>query len=243
MSEKFEYSVLVEPYIPTWDDIFEDLAPFEREVWTLDGKLHNHRGPAVVIRRAETGQVVQEEFYMNGKRHRENAPAFVIRSDTQEERHWYDDGEFHRIGGPAIEVECLLNGILTQDVWLQEGKIHREGAPARVCRNDADGLEHSIEYFENGERHRTDGGPALIERDLNEPHGVTKSAWYRYGKLHRADGGPALIEQEIHPTEKIVKSEWYRDGKLFRENGQPTTVRSDYDESSPNADGLSLGPD
>lgn len=242
MSDKFEYSVLVEPYIPSGEDSFEFLTPLEREVWTLNEKLHNHRGPAVVIRQTETGRVVQEEYYVEGLRHRDDAPAFIIRSDSEEERHWYKDGKFHRKGGPAIEVECLLNGILTQDVWLQEGKIHRVGAPARVCRDDADGLEHSIEYFENGERHRTDGGPALIERDVWSHFGVIKSAWYKHGKLHRTDGGPALIQREVLHSDNVVKSEWYRDGELFRENGQPTTVRSDYDESSPIADGLSSGP-
>ena len=193
MGKEYNYSVAIEPYEPAEDETISDLGPLEREIWKLDGKLHNHRGPAVIIRQIETGRVVQEEFFERGRRHREIGPAFIVRNDFDEERQWYLEDQLHRKGGPAIEVECLFNQIRTQEVWIEEGKIHRKCAPARICRDDATGDEISIEYFEDGQLHRIDGGPALIEADPNMAGAIVRYEWYRDGALFREGGQPTKV--------------------------------------------------
>lgn len=47
--------------------------------WYLpNGKLHREYGPAY-IRYTENGTVYGEEFYLDGMRHREDGPAYIIK--------------------------------------------------------------------------------------------------------------------------------------------------------------------
>jgi len=64
---------------------------------------------------------------------------------------WYQNGQIHRIGGPAITT---ANG---NESWYQNGKIHRTGGPAATY---TDGSE---EWYQNGQLHRLDG-PAVTNR-------------------------------------------------------------------------------
>jgi hypothetical protein len=73
-------------------------------------------------------------------------------------RHWYLNGELHRIGGPAVE---LIN---EDKEWHLNGKLHRVDGPAVEY---ADG--HKVWYF-NGKLHRVDG-PAI-------EHANGEKAWY-----------------------------------------------------------------
>ena len=61
-------------------------------------------------------------------------------------------GEFHRIGGPAIEHQ---NGT---KMWHQNGKLHRLNGPAIEYENG------SKEWWIKGKRHRVDG-PAIEYSD------------------------------------------------------------------------------
>jgi len=103
-------------------------------------------------------------------------------------KEWYNNGQLHRKGGPAI---IDADG---GEEWYENGQLHREGGPAII---DADGGE---EWYENGQRHR-EGGPAIVNKYGPE--------WWFRGRLHRTDG-PAVIRV------LTGRKQWWEDGELRR---------------------------
>jgi hypothetical protein len=64
------------------------------------------------------------------------------------DKHWYLNGERHRVDGPAVEFASGSKG------WYLNGKLHRVDGPAY---EHADGNKH---WYLNGKRHR-ENGPAI----------------------------------------------------------------------------------
>ena len=60
-------------------------------------------------------------WYQDGQYHRLDGPAVEHASGHKE---WHQYGKFHRLDGPAIE---RANG---DKLWYQEGKLHRLDGPA-----------------------------------------------------------------------------------------------------------------
>ena len=52
---------------------------------------------------------------------------------------YLEDGDLHRLDGPAIEFKSGIQW------WMQEGKLHRENGPAITGKHEI------IEYWLNGE--------------------------------------------------------------------------------------------
>ena len=86
------------------------------------------------------------------------------------DRYWYYEGEYHRLGGPAIEY---AEG---NKAWYVDGKLHRIDGPA-VEHNDGNKY-----WYVDGKRHRLDG-PAVEYSNGNK-------YWYVDGKL--------LLEEEFN---------------------------------------------
>jgi hypothetical protein len=108
---------------------------------------------------------------------------FVRKNGTKE---WYQNGQLHRLDGPAIEG---ANGYKT---WYQFGVLHRLDGPAIEFSNG------DKKWYQKGQLHRWDG-PAV--EFANED-----KCWYQKGKLHRLDG-PAV---EFANEDKC----WYQNGQL-----------------------------
>lgn len=66
--------------------------------------------------------------------------------------HWLLQGQFHRIGAPAITCS---DG---SEFWYQNGVIHRIDGPAYI------GSDGRQDWYINGYRHRLDG-PAIVYPD------------------------------------------------------------------------------
>ncbi len=81
---------------------------------------------------------------------------------TPEKTSWYQNGELHRLDGPAIE---WANG---DKEWYQNGQRHRLDGPAIEW---ADGYKA---WYQNGQRHRL-AGPAIERADGTK-------RWYINGK-------------------------------------------------------------
>ena len=77
--------------------------------------------------------------------------------------HWFFDGEFHRLDGPAI---TFADGT---EFWYRNGKRHREGGPATTSALG------SMHWFCDDLRHRLDG-PAIVYAD-GEEH------WYLHDEI------------------------------------------------------------
>ena len=112
-------------------------------------------------------------------------------TDENGTKYWYQNGQLHRISGPAIEY---ANGTKK---WYQYGKLHREDGPAI---EEANGNKT---WYINGAVHREDG-PAIELHDGDK-------FWYQYGLLHREDE-PAV---ETWSGNKA----WYFNGKRHRMDG------------------------
>jgi len=105
------------------------------------------------------------------------------------DKEWYQNGERHRLDGPAIEY---ANGTKS---WYQNDKRHRLDGPAV---EDANGYKA---WHQNGELHRLDG-PAV-------EYASGGKEWHQNGELHRLDG-PAV---EYVNGDKF----WYIGGKKLTE--------------------------
>jgi hypothetical protein len=105
----------------------------------------------------------------------ENEQTYEVRIYPDGSKEWYQNGELHRLDGPACEFS---DG---SKFWYQNGKRHRLDGPAIEW---PDGSKY---WFQNGKRHRLDG-PAI-----EYPHG--SKYWYQNGKRHRLDG-PAVEDSD-----------------------------------------------
>lgn len=101
-----------------------------------------------------------------------------------------EDGQFHRLDGPAIIWED------ESTEWLVNDLRHRTDGPAIE-------FKHVKEWWVDGSRHRTDGPAVLFTNGHKE--------WWINGKRHRTDG-PAV--EYVSGTK-----EWWVDGELHRVNG------------------------
>ena len=68
------------------------------------------------------------------------------------DKYWYQDGELHRLDGPAVEY---ANG---DKCWYQNYKRHRLDGPAVEAANG------DKAWYQNGTLHRLDG-PAIDDAD------------------------------------------------------------------------------
>lgn len=134
-----------------------------------NGKLHCDNAPAIATT-CGVGDCYWIEFYSrgdivyvsllsatqvwsnNGVLTREDGPAILVQNEDHEEEtyHWIRNGEYHRIGGPAL-VEV---GEVTE--WWVDGQLHREDGPA-VQYHDTT----CVGYYHRGKLHN-DVGPAVI---------------------------------------------------------------------------------
>ena len=147
--------------------------------------------PTVTHTYEPTGVVVHEQWHKNGPDsplHRIGAPAVIDRcmfSGELDSVEYYEEGEPHRVGGPA-EIEYDQDGNIVIEGWYKKGQKHRTGSPAIIHRfKEVIWIE---EYYQDGFLHRLDG-PAKIVR--NADNGILcQEAWYIWGLPYRADGGP-----------------------------------------------------
>jgi len=71
----------------------------------------------------------------------------IVESDVGT-KYWFNNGDYHRIGGPA------LIGSNGTKKWFLNDKLHRVDGPAIIW------YDNLIEWYKNGKRHRLDG-PAV----------------------------------------------------------------------------------
>lgn len=57
-------------------------------------------------------------------------------------------------------------GQIIKEVWITDGIIHRDDGPAVITYYDNNYVK-SMEWYLNGKRRRSDGGPTLITRHSN----------------------------------------------------------------------------
>ena len=80
-------------------------------------------------------EIGYKAWYQNGELHRIDGPAVVYADGT---KYWYKNGNRHRENGPAV---IYPNG---NQHWYQNGKLHRDNGPA-IIRTDGSG-----DWYKNG---------------------------------------------------------------------------------------------
>lgn len=205
---------------------------YSEEYWSgTDRHRKEADGPAVIHRNSQTGELLEEVYYLRGKRHRNEGPALIMR-DLHERgtllELWYREGK--QLCAPAkgsgqISESNPETGSSFDDCL--KGK-----PPRRLVQKIAlkTGILYSEEYFSGTTRHRGEAdGPAMIQWD--EKTGVvTVEKYYRRSKLHRKDG-PAL--SLYNDDGSLCREEYYRDGRLHRDPAEGPAVIERLSESDP----------
>jgi len=75
---------------------------------------------------------------------------------------WYLNGNFHRIGGPALEYEDTLYNYKWKK-WYYRGMLHRLDGPAIESNNKY------YSWYQYGKLHRTEG-PAIMRPEHYRIH-------------------------------------------------------------------------
>ena len=113
--------------------------------------------------------------------------------DSEGNKRWYFNGEFHREDGPAIEYADGTKH------WYLNDKFHREEGPAV---EHADGSKF---WWLNGERHREDGPAITFTNGTNY--------WYLNDKEYSEK--EYQVEIQRRKDERIKKEEHLKEIRSF----------------------------
>jgi hypothetical protein len=129
-------------------------------------------------------------------------------------KHYYCNGQLHRIDGPAVEGFDKLTNLIFFKIDNTSKQDYSYSNRHRENGQDIESISMDRYWYLNGLRHRSDG-PAI--ESLNGD-----KEWYLNGQRHRI-GGPAI---EYHNGYKS----WYLNGKKHRIDG-PAIEGSDGDKA------------
>ena len=121
-----------------------------------------------------------------------NYKEYTVKVFVNGEKHWLQDGEFHREDGPAVEWS---DG---SKFWYRNGELHRENGPA--CEY-ADGGRR---WYRKGKYHREDG-PAVEYAD-------GRKYWYLEGVEYLEEKFQKKMNPQQNCSGKIVEI----DGKKYK---------------------------
>ena len=156
----------------------------------------------------------------DGEIHRVGGPAIIIRDPENPEQPlfegWYQNGRLHREDGPAITRRKDAD---TEQEWWREDKRHRLDGPAELWI-EASGNVRMQKWWKHDVEHR-EGGPSTIWTE-DDTGVVSQEEWMVNGQPHRLDGPAEILRN--HKTGQIYKEAWYRDGESFRQDGPALIV-------------------
>lgn len=133
-----------------------------------------------------SGQTFHEEWRVDDKFHRADEPTVRVWTVVDGYRHlnreiWFQNGQLHRVGGPAIQWTVVEDvQYTTHEEWCQDGEHHRTDGPSSVQWTVVDGVRHLAgeSWRQKGEYHRDGFLPAIAGKyykggrqySLNELH-------------------------------------------------------------------------
>lgn len=134
------------------------------EHWFKDyPTVHRIGGPALIIRNANTGNVVRLEYWFMNRPHRHDGPAILEFDEVTQEcilEEWIDGDDYHRMGGkPAITVINPENGVVVREEYYEKCVRHRDGLPAIINRDPQSGEILLEEYYFKGVYQENPSGP------------------------------------------------------------------------------------
>lgn len=165
----------------------------------------------------------------------DDEPAYkIIANGRAYVQHWFKNGELHRDNGPAA-IRPTYNGKGTEYAWYWENKVCGSSedpneVPAKYEELKSKALMESVNYDQdmkwykeyvpghkvyhkapNGSYHRTDGGPAVIEKNY--------MSWRKGGTFYREDDQPVVID--LREGERYV---WMNKGGILHRLYGPAVI-------------------
>ncbi|HEX3863663.1 MAG TPA: hypothetical protein VHY35_18425 [Stellaceae bacterium] len=191
----------------------------QTEEYSVQGALHREveDGPAATVLDLNTGALILETYNMNGEYHRIGGPAIIATNREGQgirSEEYFEHGQRHRPSSEGPAIWCTdSSGNIVQESYHEHGKCHRDPAQGPAWAGIQDG-EHIEAYMVHGEHHRPENdGPAVTHRDP-ETDRVTRQEYAHDGEYHRV-GGPAFIEYQ--PDGSPSLESWYRHGIRHRD--------------------------
>src|SRR3989344_1369841 len=200
------------------------------EMWYNDREEHRLDGPAVIIYYTNDNNSAEhiinlETWRKNGKMHRDGGEpsmrGYFIDGSIKIE-HWAVDGNFHRIGAPAV-IAYHENGNVTEEKWYQHGEMHRLDGPALVMYYNTGELKEMTWYHHNVIHRNAGLGPTKYT--YYESDNIHTTTWYQDGVIH-CEGGPAIVTYYDN-TGSIQEELWYLGGELHRADGPAKITYND----------------
>ena len=96
-----------------------------------------------------------EVWRQNGEHHRVGGPAVTYHDPETGKKValvWKKNGVPHRVGGPAHIQINPENDVVVLEEHYKEGKLHRIGYAARIVSDHLTGRPNTIESYVNGEQ-------------------------------------------------------------------------------------------
>ena len=108
----------------------------------------------------------------------------------------------------SVEISrCPISGKIVSEYWRNaEGGLHRPDGPAVIETDRITGVVTEEQYYLNGEIHRPDGEPAMINY-CHKTGNVLRKAWLENDILVRSGGLPTMEYFDGH-TQKLVRAEY-----------------------------------
>lgn len=114
---------------------------------------HRDDGPAILRRDPETGRTTLTGWYRDGRPDRGNGAPYeeVFHANGLRLKATYaTDGEFGRLGAPALIGWSATDGRVVEERWSYRGQLFRPNGPAIIKRDPATGEFRETEWFLNG---------------------------------------------------------------------------------------------
>lgn len=112
-----------------------------------------------------------------------------------------------------LRVSLVTKGacrVVIREIWENSaGELSRPDGPALLERAESGALLWE-EWWEDGRKHRADGGPAVADYDEEGCGTICVQEWWQNGKRHRLDG-PARIYFDPC-TKEPIDIEWWVGG-------------------------------
>ena len=113
--------------------------------------------------------------------------------DSNGDKHWYLNGNLHRVDGPAVEWS---DG---SKEWYLNGKRHRVDGPAIECSNG------DKFWWLNGKRHRVDGPNFIIATVIETEPGIKGDSSKSGFKPAKIDTGASVSVPLFIATGETIK--------------------------------------
>ena len=199
-----------------------------KKILNEQGKLHNERGPALLLYDVDDGKK-HIEYRINGKLHRTDGPARSVYhpGSYKIEEEWVEGNKKTISYTKADEVYKIIydNGIIKSSCSYKNNKLNDNLTPAYISYYKT-GMVQQMSYYKDGLLHREGENPSRMKFFMNGER--MNEEYCKNGKLHR-ENGPAYVSWSRKGDKTVIA--YYQNGKLHRVDGPAHTSNLNFDSN------------